>query len=351
MAPAKKRAAKKSFDVLLPAIKAGNIEPLYVFSGEERFLIEKALTLLKQQVAGEGEELAYEAIRGEETSAKDVVGAAKTVSMFASQRLIVVRGAEALLKGDSSALVEYIKAPNDASVLVLVFTKLDGRTSFATKVRASGALYVADPLNDQRLGSWISTRAKERGLALTHEALAVLAEATGTDLSIVDDALERLSLYVGDRAEVTAQDVEATVASSRVRSVFELTDALGQKNIKGAIRTLDNMLANKESPLVIVATLATHIRRLLGAVELGPSALRNPSRLSEQLGIHSFVARKLSTQAQHFESKELRKAIIQLAQTDRELKSSRRPPDLIMEELLFGLCFPDTPEPRPPLPY
>lgn len=329
----------QSFDLLLNNLEAGEIQPVYVLHGPEGFLIERALTSLKRRVVEPGDDMAHQTFRGGETPARTIVAAARTVPMLCERQLVIVRQADDLSKEDQDLLLKYVESPVSSTCLVLLAGKIDKRYKLWSHASRNGLAFHAAALSERQLPGWISKRAQACGLKLSAQAVQVLAESTGTDLATVEDALERLALYIGDRPTATAGDVELVVASSRVRSVFELTDALGRKDASTALRTLSNMLSNQEVPLRLLATLATHVRRLLMAAELGSGYLSDPRRLAAKLSIHPYAAEKVAAQAGRFTRDELRAALLRLARTDLELKSARRPDKLVMEEMILDLCL------------
>ncbi len=329
----------ESFDKLLSNLEAGKLLRVYVLYGQETFLIERALGLIKSKVVEPDDDMGYQTMRGDESSGKTIVSAARTVPMLSERQLVVVRQVDDLKKDDQDLLLKYLENPVDSTCLVLLASKIDKRYKLWNYAYRQGMTFEATPLTERQLPRWIQTRSEAAGLRLSPQAAQILAESTGTDLATVEDALQRLALYVGDRPGARAQDVEAVVASSRVRSIFELTDALGRRDAKAGLKTLDNMLANREAPLRLLATLATHVRRLLLAAELGRYYLNNSRELSAKLGIHPYAAEKVASQAGRFSKSELRSALLRLAKTDIELKSARRSDRIIMEEMILDLCL------------
>lgn len=330
---------KPSFDQLLARLEAGDIGPVYVLCGDEGYLIERAVSLLKSQLVEPGDDLAYTALRAGEVPSKSIFSAARTVPMLSDRQLVVVRQAEALDEEGQALLIKYIEDPVESTCLVLVAGKIDKRLKVWSRANKRGVLFEATPLKEYQVSRWIMSRSQAYGVRLSPQTAQLMADSTGADLLVVEDALERLSLYLGGGGEASAHDVEAVVSSSRVRSVFELTDAIGRRDVGGAMRTLSNMLANQEMPLRLLATLATQLRRLLMAAELGREVSSSPRQLASRLKIHPYAAEKISEQVRRFSRTELRRALQRLAQADLELKSSRRPDALIMEETLLDLCL------------
>lgn len=340
-----KKGSKAGIEQVLRALDRGEVDPIYIFHGPNTLLIEQALEKLKLKVVGDSEDFAYHVLRGDEVKGKEIANAARTVPMLATEQLIVVRRADALSADDQAALLPYIADPNPSTCLVLVATKIDKRLKFFAQANKRGLLFEAAAISERDLTTWIIGRSRAHGMRMAPNVAHILGDSTGTDAATVEDALERLRLYLGDRSEARAEDIEAVVSASRVRSVFELTDALGQRNTAGALRTLLNMLQNREAPLRLLATLATHMRRLVVVKDLLDQISSQSPELASEMGVPPFLARKLADQSHHFSKPELRRAMLRLAQTDLELKSARRADDIVLEEMIFDLCL-ETEKPR-----
>jgi DNA polymerase-3 subunit delta len=339
VARSRTKGSDRGVEQVLRELERGERAPVYIFHGENTLLIDRALAQLRAMVVGESEDFGYRVFRGEDASGAEVVNAARTVPMLASEQLLVVRNADALDADDQAALLPYLSAPNPSTCLVLVAAKADGRTKLIAQATKLGMVHEAAAVTERELPGWIASRASARGLRMSPAVAQALGESTGADAATVEDALERLALFLGDRQEATVDDVDQVVSASRVRSVFELTDGLGQRRVPVALRALANMLRNREAPLRLLATLATHMRRLLLTRELERVGTVQPFELAQELGVPPFIANKISEQARHFSRAELRRALLRLAQTDLELKSARRPDELILQEMVLDLCL------------
>ncbi|MFB6263345.1 MAG: DNA polymerase III subunit delta, partial [Bradymonadaceae bacterium] len=110
----------------------------------------------------------------------------------------------------------------------------------------------------------VDKHARSRGLSLTSSARAYLIQAVGTDIGTLDRALDKIDLYIGpadeDPRRVDETDVAEITAETRVRSVFDLTDALGDREYQEALEILDGMLLDGQSAIRILFMIARHFR-------------------------------------------------------------------------------------------
>ncbi len=185
-------------------------------------------------------------------------------------------------------------------------------------------------------GGFLSARAGRRQVTLEPAAARALVAFIGNDLQALDDAVERLSLYAGGAGTIREADVGAVVDDSRLRSVFDLTDAIGRRDAAAAMATLAKLFGQGEEGIPLNHLVARQMRQLLACAE---SPGLPADRLASVLGVPPFVSRKLAEQCRRFRAPELRRALRIAAETDRDLKSSRLPDQVILERAVLAMCF------------
>jgi DNA polymerase-3 subunit delta len=326
--------------------KRGTLLPVYVVVGEERLLRDEVVAELRAACL-QGGPAAFNEDRftaGEADVAK-IIAAARTVPMMATRRFVLVRGAERWETADSESaplerLTAYAEAPVDSTCLVVVGSKLDGRRRFATAVRKQGFLVSCDPLDARALPGWIVERCASKGHAVDRDVAELLAAIAGPQLSSVDDAIERLSLYVGHGRGIDADAVSTCVTRVRAADTWALVDAVGARNLGRALRTLADAYDPRDHGLPLLGALAWSVRQLArfqAAVASGASS----EEAARRAGVPSaYRARELAAKARAIRPKEVERWLLVLAEADLALKSSRRPADAVLEDMLTRLVRP-----------
>lgn len=315
---------------LLQGLKAGKYAPVHLLVGSERFFIDRAVSALRRAVFGEKRDrLNDESFFGKSTTATRIVEAAKTLPMIAKMRFILVRGVENLPEEQFDTLATYFEKPSPTTCLVLTAEKLDGRIKLAKIAKKLGFWTNSEPLKANQLRGFASAEARDRGHELKPDAASALVDAIGNDLAAIDDALERLSLFVGKDAPIDLEAVGACVSRIRIESIWALVDAVGMKNRETALQAANSLLSNGEPALRILAMVARQLRMVARMRHALASGL-SPQEAAKEAGAPSFKARDLVTAAKQFRNTELASAFRILADTDIALKSSRRPPETIL---------------------
>jgi len=315
-------------------LRAGKLRSVYIFHGPERFLMTTSLALIQKILFPDGSSQADRFHVGEKTISQ-ILDILKTSSMFSPAHLLVIDEAEKLKKEDWDLLKGYWKNPVEKSVLVLLATKV-GVAVTRENSKAIAVIECKTPY-PREIPSWIQMEARRLGVQISQGASAALAEAVGTDLGQISQSVEKLSLYVGDKKLIDLEDVEKVVANTASRTVFEMTNAIGNRKALEATKLIDNLLGQGEAPLKILAMISRHFRILAKAQE-GLARGMAERDLAGLLKVNPFFVRDYVSQAKHFRPKDWPARFKILYACDKSLKSSRLSGQQTLEKTIWKLC-------------
>jgi DNA polymerase-3 subunit delta len=316
-----------------------DVEPVYILLGDQDLLRDLAARKLQKAVVGENPSpFSFERFDGEieGKDASRIVMAANTLPLLGGRRLVLVKRASALLEGDPSLQV-YLESPNPATVLVLdVEKKPDARRKGMKDLEKKVAIVACDAPKPWELEDWVDEEARARGLKLGRDEIRYLVTETGSDLRRLSNELEKLSLYAsGDRLDL--ETVAEVLGRGRAQSVFNFIDAVAMGDGGSALRQLGRLLEEGEAPLRVLALLDRLVGQLRIAKDVQTSGKRD-ANLPGLLGAPPAAARAIADRARRLDREFLTKAVLALADTDRLLKSSRLPHDVVMEGLVLTLA-------------
>ncbi len=313
------------------------VEPVYFLVGDQDLLRELAARKLQGAVVGEDPSpFAFERFDGECFDSSRIVTAANMMPLLGGRRFVVVKRASRLVESDEG-LQSYALDPNPNTVLVLDLDKKpDGRRKGWKDLEKKIAVVVCDAPDPWELSDWVSEEATARGLKLGREEVRYLVSEVGSDLRRLSNEIEKLSLYAaGDRIDL--ETMAEVLGRGRAQSVFKLTDAVASGDAPGAIRQLGRLLEEGEAPLRILALLDRLVGQLRMAKDAQASGKRDSS-LASLLGAPPPAARAIAERARRLDREFLARAVEALADTDRLLKSTRLPHQVVMEGLLLELA-------------
>jgi DNA polymerase-3 subunit delta len=325
---------------LIGAIESGQLDPIYALHGAERYLLDRCLAAIRRAVLGEagaGVSFNYDVFELKESPLARVVNTARTMPMMARRRLVVAKGIDEVKAPELEPLLPYVEDPNPTTCLVLVGEKIDTRFKVFARLRKAGYLHDFPPLRDRELGAWLAREARQRKVSLDSDAATALAEIAGPDLGRLSQALEQLTLYVGDGKRIRLEDVEELIAETRQRGVFELTKAIGEGNVERALRLLANMQRNREPALRLQFMLVRQLRQIWRAKELAAAGVSR-NEIAGRVGIAPFFLDDVLVPARRMSHAALERSFTRLYRADRTLKSSRVDPDLVLSKLVQSMA-------------
>lgn len=278
-----------------------------------------------------------EVFDGKGLEASRAISAARTLPMMADKRFVLVRHADAMTPTEQNALAAYLEQPAESACFVLTADKLDGRGKLAKAVKKSGVLVDAKPLRGRELREFIRAEATAREHNIEPRAVETLLDSVGDDLAAIDDAIERLSLFVGPGQRIDADAVMQCVTRIRVESIWNLVDAIGLKDKRKGVAAAQSLLDDREPPLRLLAMVARQLRIVARMREALSEGLR-PQEAAKRAGAPSFKATDLMESARRFTADSLGSAFALIAETDAALKGSKRPPDVVLQDAVLELC-------------
>jgi DNA polymerase-3 subunit delta len=313
--------------------------PVYLVHGAEDLLRADALAAIAAAVLVPGlEAFNDDRFEGASCDAAGVVAAARTLPVMAERRLVVVRGADRLAPEKLDALSAYLADANPTTCLVLEAAKVDLRRGPFNKVKAMGQVIACAPLNERGAADWLVARARGLGYPMERAAAEFLAAYTGTSLGALAAELDKAAAFAGEGGRVDLDTVSETAAGGGIASVFELTDALGERRAGVALKALSTLLEGGEPALRVQGMIVRHFRQLWRAREFLGGDAGGAGSLASALGVPPFVADKLRAQARRYRDAELGAAFIRFARVDLDLKGGAASARRTLEDEVLALC-------------
>ncbi|WP_396141783.1 DNA polymerase III subunit delta [Flavobacterium sp.] len=239
-------------------IKAGNLKPIYFLMGEEPYYIDKLTEFIEQNVLQEHErDFNQSILYGRDVTMEDVIGTAKRFPMMADRQVVVVREAQELSR-TIDKLEAYAENPQPTTVLVFAYKykTLDKRKKITKLLDKVGVIFESKKLYENQVGDWIKRVLSGQGYSIDNKAVAMLVEFLGTDLSKINNELEKLKIILPKGHTFTPNDIEENIGFSKDFNNFELRKAIGEKNQLKAYQIIDYFAQNpKDNPLVVTTGL------------------------------------------------------------------------------------------------
>lgn len=326
---------------LVQQMERGRIDAVYFLSGDESFRKEEAVDALVARVVEPGTEaFCLDVLRGDESDAASILTAVSLVPMMAERRVVVVRDFHKLPQKDREAVADYAERPAPGTVLVLEAPRVNLKTRVYERLAAAAVSVVFYPLFPERVPAWLQQHAKRYGKRLTPEAAHQLQAIAGSDLGELAGEVEKLAVFVGGRDTIAAGDVESALGPVRAGSVFDIAEAVGEKDLAKALDAYQRAIDGGDAPQAIVALFVRHLV-ILWKIRFLKRDRRTDDDIKKKLqlgwGFNRFYNR-YSAQSRLLAGRDLLSGFEALYEADTSLKSSTLPPELVMRRLLYTLC-------------
>ncbi len=370
----------------MPVVKT-NAKNIVLVGGDDEFLIkEKASALASSLTPENAGEWGLEIIEGAASNADDAVKALErlsealnTIGLFGSSKVVWFKNTN-LLGSVPVASCEVVKAaladfnsflkqglPDDV-VLLISAIGFDRRKTLNKTIEKTGTvtLFVApgEGKHDEgEITTFIQNRLRAEKKRLIGQAFATFRALVATNMREIAGELVKLSLYVGDRSDITVADVRAVCTASRTAVIWELTDSLGARKLDAAVHSVENLLGAGEQPIGILMMLAAQFRLMLLSRDLlerrlvvandGPNGgvtfVRSFERLSELDKAHfprgkdgrlpnAWRLYRCALSAKNFSVDELMRAMEFILEANRQLVSTQLDDRLVLEHMMAEIC-------------
>ncbi len=327
---------------LRAALKKSPPAPLYFCLGEEPYLITQALDLLRASTVGPDDLFNYQRFDAGDASMTDMLTAVATLPAFAERRLVVIADVDSLLADAQASLLAALDTLPSTTCLAITAAKADQRRRLFVWLNQHATVINCQPLLERELPAWVNSQAATLELQLAPDVAHALLEQTGSSLHALINEMEKLKLHSGQdahagRTVITLDALHAVASRERDRSIFELTDAVGQRRGAAALAIVRRLLDQGEQPVGITVMLTRHLRRLWlakAAREAGASS----ADLAQRLAVSPRYADTISRQVAGFTSAELQQGLAYCLTADAQLKGGRMPKDQVVDGLILELC-------------
>lgn len=313
----------------------------YILHGENDLQIQEALAevIEKTGIAPDFRDLNTEILDGK-AAFGDLRRACSTMPFLGEGRIVIVYDLLSNVKGAAAKeIVAYLPTLPPTTHLIFVERKnLSKRHLVLKEAQSAKAQIMTFAAPDARaLPGWIIARVQRYGGKIEPRAAALLAQNIGDNLRLLDQEIQKLLLYAGDTKQIGLDDVRVMVPYVESADViFQMVDALGQRDPRQAAGYLHQLLAVGEHPLRIFGMVVRQFRLLIQVRWLIDQHYPQQQIVS-RLKLHPFVVRKVHGQAARFTPVQLREAYRQLKEIDLAIKKGQVPQDTALDLLIAQL--------------
>jgi DNA polymerase-3 subunit delta len=322
-------------------IKSGNIKPIYFLMGEEPYYIDAISDYIETNVLAEDEKgFNQMVLYGRDVSVDDIISNAKRYPMMAERQVVIVKEAQDLSR-TVEQLAKYAENPQPSTVLVLnyKYKKIDKRKALYKTIKKSGVVFESKKLYENQVSDWIRRVLAGKNYSISPKASQMLVEFLGTDLSKINNELEKLKIVLPEGTQISAAQIEENIGISKDYNNFELRKAIGERDTVKAFKIINYFADNpKDNPMVVtVSLLFNFFSQLLHFHGLHD---KNPRNVASALKINPYFVNEYVSAARNFPMRKVSQVISSLREFDvkgKGVNSNAVPQGDLLKELLVRI--------------
>ena len=340
-----KQKQQEALQSLKSALREGKPQRLYIFHGEETFLLQHYLAQLKSKILDElTESFNFHSLTQENFDIQAFADAVENLPMMAERTLVHVDEVDLFKLSDAerNRAAEILSDIPDYCTVVFTYItvtyKNDKRFTKLYEALRDHGNEVEFALQEQKdLIPWIARHFAARDKVISTQLCTYLIELTGGTMTALSGEISKICAYSGAH-EIKKSDIDAVTEPVLDAVIYQLTDLLGQGNYDKALIKLQQLLKMQEDPIFLLGAIGSHFRRI-AAARLLLDCGKGSSELQKLAGVKEYPARKAMEAARRFRPEFCAKAAELVLDTDRKIKTSFDEPRRLLEMLVLQLAM------------
>lgn len=329
----------------LKKIKSGQLAPIYLVLGEERFLSE----MFKQEITNkiiqtEDDELNFATFDMNETNLSQAIEEANTIPFFGDYRLVAIENPYFLtgekrtggLDHNIEELTAYLKAPADTTILVVYanYEKLDERKKIVKLLKKEAVLIDVKAMAEKEVRQYVQQYIQNEGYEVTPEAFELLLRLTDMELSKIMGEMTKVLLYASETKQIVKPMIESLVPKSLEHNIFDMVTYVMEGRVESALSLYQDLLLQGEETIKINAILISQFRLML-QIKIMVGSGYQQSNIVDVLKIHPYRVKLAMQQTRKFELDDLKAIFSELVENDYRIKTGQMDKELIFELFLL----------------
>ena len=342
-----------SVDELESNLKTGKLDSIYLLYGEEEFLLENCVKKIKKLFGDMINGINY--IQIDDKNVENLISDIETPAFGYPKKLIVIKDSnlfkketrakkseekstKKISKGKSlqEKIAEYIEENILAireTVIILFIEKEVGTNELQKTITKLGTVCDFEELKPIQISKRLKVICSAYKVKIDDRTINYFIETCGTNMMTLINEIRKLIEYVGENGTITTADIDKLSIKEFDSVIFDLTDNLGQKNIKNALQILKELKINKEPVQKTLITLYNHLKKIYLTI----LADKYKVNIAEALNLkpnQMFLTTKYKKQSTYFKQEELRGILHKLIDLDYKSKQGLIDVDVGLEAIL-----------------
>ena len=298
-----------TFEQLLSDLKKKIYHPVYVLQGEEPFYIDRISSYIEENILSDIEkEFNQTVVYGKDVDVPTLISYARRYPMMSNYQVVLLKEGQDLKNlfggeksDDRQPLLEYVLNPTKSTILVICYKykKIDKRTKAGKELMKSAVVLESPKLYDDKLPEWVTQHVLSLGYRIHPKAAFMTAEYLGNNLNKIANEIGKVILNLKPGDEITVANVQENIGVSKDFNIFELTSAIGKRNIYKINQIVNYFGSNpKSNPFVLsIGQLYSYFMKLMMYHKLES---HDRSTVASALGVNPYFVGEYETAARAY---------------------------------------------------
>ena len=303
-------------------IKDNKFEQFYLLYGEEDYLKNQYRDMLvKAMVPDVDDNMNYSVYEGKKLDVKAMLDIGDTLPFFAENRVIVIENS-GFLKKTPDGLDKRMENFPESTHVIFVETEKDGRSKLFTWFKKHGYAVEMKTPSEGDLKKWVAKQCKDEGKQIYENAAEYFFGAVGLNMMLIKNELEKVFSYVGDREEITVEDIHAICVNEADDTMYAMLDAIGERDQPRALKLYRNLLELKVDAYKILSGIMYHMKSMMEISDL-ILAGKSYDEIASAAHVPKWTINKYKTQIRSNDGRSFTRMFERCVQTDEDIKTGK----------------------------
>lgn len=332
---------------LLKKIDEKTLATVYLMTGPEKYIANQVERKIMETLIPKGlESLNLTIYTDKNIDLSEIIANCKTLPLMSPKRMIIVRESVDLAKlknkKEEEAFIDYLKNPNQTSILLIYWENPDKRRKLYKSIEKAGTILDFQKLTSRELSLWIKKRIENFNKTINKDVLERLIERSmylandNKTIEVIDNEIDQLIDFTGERKEITKEDVLLVLPQPIEDGIFKMIDYTMMQQKDQALLMLKEFYLQGESPFGVFSLLIRQIRQLI-LVKLYQEKRYPINVMAKEMKLNTYIVNRILKNARPYSLEKLWDLMILGADLDLQMKTGEVDQNLGLELFLLRI--------------
>ncbi|MCR4612029.1 MAG: DNA polymerase III subunit delta [Lachnospiraceae bacterium] len=320
-------------------IKNKEYSNFYLLYGAEDYLKNRYAELLIKNIVDNKDSMNYSYYEDNNIDGAEVIDAAVTLPFFADKRVIHIKNS-GWFNSVNTPFNNYLDSITESTIFIFVEDKIDKRTKAFKAISKIGCVAELNKPSSNDLKIWIGGKLKKENKAMEKEAYQEFVKRTDNSMDNMTQEFEKLLSYTADKDIITLEDVNDICTKQLQLKIFDMINAIAERNPKKVLDLYHDLLATKEPPLKILIIIQRQFRRIIVTKDLREQG-HSDNEIIKLLKTKPFIVQSDLRISGNFPIERINMLLNEACQLENDIKTGNINDQMAVELLIVKYASPD----------